>query len=571
MKSAIGCLVDDNLYDIAIELISDTLSNYSKFLYKEDFTLLYSLFNSPWAQERYERLVGGDFDFDSLQFGHFMIAFGDATVQDLAQRVDEDPHCRQFLSALVGLLDAEGHIVNQDKIFVPALEFWQTYLETMIDETYSSEDTEHPSWFPTATSYLMQVVHNCWRKMQFPPLSEFNSWDSVDRTGFKDARRDVSDFVENLYIITGIQILSVFIDRAEQSIRSRNWVELEASLECLAKFPDCIAEHLQRDFYLDRVFSPTLFELFSVRNAQIPTRMMQAFLHLVSGYADYFATHTENLPQALNLAFAVISSSALSQTASEMIIQLCADCRTILIPELGAFLLQYSNMSHSSLSPRAKQAVFQSIASIIQAIPDEESQVAPLEQLLSYVEAEIEQCFRMFSVEVAPNDTVTVPANISDMDWKAAYGLCISALRCLEGVARGLQSPMDHPIDLEKEVTTFWIDGPGSAIQQRIIVIMTRSYDLFHNQGEFVETCCHVFRAGFVERSGGFAFPPEIVTQFLTRSNINTPRLGLYISTSCSLLSSTRSGARVDQVIDTLVKWITHLLQKLHGKSFRPF
>lgn len=554
-KSAIMSLIDDNLYEISIELVSDILGNYSKFLHKEDFTLLYSLFNSPWAQERYQRLISGDFDFDSLQFGQFMIAFGDATVQDLTKKVDTNPQCRQFLSALVGLLGAEGYIVNEDKIFVPALEFWQTYLETMIDETYSAEDMKQPSWFPTATTYLMQAVHNCWRKMQFPPAAEFSSWDSVDRTGFKDARRDVSDLVENLYIISGIPILSLFIDLAQQAMNSGNWAELEASLTCLANFPDSIAEHPERDAYLERVFSPALFEIFSSSVTEIPTRAMQAFLTLVKGYADYFATHTENLPRALNLAFSAIGSPALAQTASELIVQLCGDCRTILIPELGAFLQQFSNMAHSSLDSRVKQATVQSIASIIQAIPDEESQVAPLEQLLHFIEVDIEQCLRIFSF-----------ASPTEADTKTALELGVTALNCLVGVAKGLQVPVDHPVDLEKEETTFWVDGKGSVVQQRIMAMMNSLYDSFRNQSEIVEACCHVFRAGFVERSGGFAFPPHIVAQFLMQADIQTPRIGLVISTACSLLSSTKGGARVDDIIDALLKWITHLLQTLGGK-----
>ena len=567
-KSAIMCLVDESLYEIAIELVSDVLSNYSKFLHKEDFTLLYSLFNSPWAQERYQRLIGGDFDFDSLQFGQFMIAFGDATVQDLAQKVDIDPQCRQFLSALVGLLDAEGYPVNEDKIFVPALEFWQTFVETMIDFTYSAEDTAHPSWFTTATAHIMQAVHNCWRKMQFPPSAEFNSWDSVDRTGFKDARRDVADLVENLYIITGIPILSVFIDLAQQSMSTGNWVELEASLDCLANFPDCISEHPERDAYLDRVFSPALFELFSAPITEISPRALQAFLVLVRGYAGWFATHTDNLPRALNLAFSAISSPALAKSASEMIVQLCGDCRTILIPELGAFLQQFGNMAHSSLDSRVKEATIESIASIIQAIPDEESQAAPLEQLLYFIEVDIEQCLRLLSssAEVASYTASVNPSGISGNDYKTASGLGVTALRCLEGVAKGFQVPTDHPVDLEKKITTFWVAGKGSVVQQRIIAMITRIYDAFRNQGDIVEAFCCVYRAGFVERSGPFVFPPSIVAQFLMKADFQSPRLGLVISTACSLLSSSKSVGGADEVIDALVKWITHLLQTLGGK-----
>ena len=569
-KSAIMCLVDESLYEISIELISDVLGNYSKFLRKEDFTLLYSLFNSPWAQQRYQRLVGGDFDFDSLQFGQLMIAFGDATVQDLAQKVDSDSQCRQFLSALVGLLAAEGYAVNEDKIFVPALEFWQTFLETMIDFTYSTDDMTHPWWFPTATAHVMQAVQNCWRKMQFPPPAEFNSWDSVDRTGFKDARRDVADLVENLYIITGIPILTVFIELAQQSMNKGNWVELEASLSCLANFTDCIWEHPERDVYLDRVFSPALFQLFSAPITEIPHRALQAFLVLVQGYAGYFAAHTQHLPKALNLAFSAISSPALAKPASEMIVQLCGDCRVILIPELGAFLQQFNNMAHASLDSRVKEATIQSIASIIQAIPDEESQVETLEQLLYFIEADINRSLGLLSSASSSGTTTDAttmdPSSVSGSNYRIASALGVTALKCLEAIAKGLQVPRDDPVDLEKEVTTFWIEGKGSVIQQRVVAMMTRLYEAFRNQSDVVEACCCVYRAGFVEQSGPFVFQPGLVAQFLMKADFHSPRLGLVISTACSLLSSSKSGPRVDDVIDTLVKWITHLLQTLGGK-----
>ena len=257
-----------------------------------------------------------------------------------------------------------------------------------------------------------------------------------------------------------------------------------------------------------------------------------------------------------------------------MIVQLCGDCRTILIPELDAFLQQYSSMTHSSLDSRVKQATIQSIASIVQAMPDEESQIVPLEQLLYFIEVDIEQCLRIFSfrsfTEADSISVSTTSAGVSEIDYQTASGLGVTALRCLEGVAKGLQVPMDYPVDLEKEVSTFWIDGKGSVIQQRIMTMTTRVFNAFRTQSEIVEVCCHVFRAGFVERSGCFSFPPYVVAQFLMQADIQFPRLGLLISTACSLLSSAKSGARVDEVIDALVKWITHLLQTLGGRLGGP-
>src|SRR5438045_2075613 len=108
----------DDMYCVSIELFSDVLANYSKFLNEEDFQLLFTLLNSSWSVERYGRLVQGDFDSDSLLYGQLMLAFGDAKVQDLAR--DIDAASQQFLTALVGLLAAKGLAVGEDKIFVQA-------------------------------------------------------------------------------------------------------------------------------------------------------------------------------------------------------------------------------------------------------------------------------------------------------------------------------------------------------------------------------------------------------------------------------------------------------------------
>jgi hypothetical protein len=229
------CLVDDNLYETAAELFTEVLENYSKFLRKQDFTLLYSIFGSPWAQQRYERLVQGDYDFDSVQFGLFMLAFGDATVGDLIKQVESDTQSQQLLGALCGLLGAEGFAVHEDKIFVPALEFWSTLVETMLDFTYSQSGAR-PSWVDGSIQYVLQAIHKCWQKLQFPPPDVFRSWDSVDRISFKDARRDLGDILENVYLLTGIQILDVFIDLSGRSINTGNWIELEASLYCIAVY-----------------------------------------------------------------------------------------------------------------------------------------------------------------------------------------------------------------------------------------------------------------------------------------------------------------------------------------------
>lgn len=563
------CLADNDLYEITIELFSDVLGNYSRFLSKEDMALLYSLFNSPWAQERYERLVSGDYEFDSMQFGLFMLAFGDATVVDLAQKAGDDLQCQQFLAALCGLLGAEGLIVNEDKIFVPALEFWNTFVETLIDFTYTEDGINRPSWFQEARRIVVLAIKTCWRKIQFPPPQEFSSWDSVDKTGFKDARRDVLDLLQQFYLIEGIPLLEVFIDLSEQSIESRNWTELEASLYCLTSFADCTTGNEHRDDYLSRIFGPSVFTLFINSRTDIPIRTMQSFLSLIQHYPDYFRRKADNLPNALNIAFGALHFPALAKTASRTIVDLCSDCRNILVPELGAFLQQLSSMNLNSVEGSVKEGVMEGIASIIQAIESKNAQTAPLAQLLSFIDVDVEQCLLLLSSASSPG---LDPSFGVSVNYAAASEVGLAALRCLEGVAKGLRVPADRPVDLEKdaEKSPFWISGEGSVIQQRILSTMNRIFDVLNNSGEIVEACCWVFRRGFGEQEPGpFVFSADIVARFLVQSSSQTPRIGLVIGTACSLMSSHKSSDRIDEAVDILLIWLTRLLQDLRGKTFK--
>lgn len=564
---AIMCLVDDSLYETTAELFSDVLENYSKFLRKQDFDLLSSIFGSQWAQQRYERLIQGDYDFDSVQFGLFMLAFGDATVGDLIRQAENDPQSEQLLSALCGLLGAEGFAVHEDKIFVPTIEFWSTLVETMLDYTYS-QPGESPSWLEGSMRYVLQAIHKCWKKLQFPPPNIFRSWDSADRISFKDARRDLGDILENVYLITGIQVLDVFIDLSRQSINTGNWTELEASLYCISRCTDCLTNDSKSDDYLQKVFEPSLFSVLANPPSEVPVQTMKTFLALFSDYADYFARHTDVLPTALNIAFGAIGSQPLAKSASSAIVKLCSECRSVLIPELSAFIQHLSNTTHASIASNVKEGILQGIASIIQALPTDESKIAPLDQLLHIVEADIHECLRFIS-NATSSDLPTSDNLENSSNYATAAELGHTALSGLASIAKGMQTPSDKPVNLEEKIAShFWDSGEGSAIQQRILSVIARTHDALRSRGEIVEAVCYVFQNGFVElEPGPFVFPVRSVAQFLIKCGPSTPQLGTVIKTSCSLITSHRSSEPIDEVIDALLNWVTQLLQNLGGKS----
>jgi hypothetical protein len=563
------CLADENLYEITMELLADVLSTYCKFFSEEDFQTLYALFNSPWAQERYQRLVEGDYDFDSIQFGLFTLAFGDATLQDLATRTE--PQFQQFLTALGGLLGAEGYPVHEDKIFVPALEFWNAFVENMIDSIWT-EDEETVPENTVARMHVTQAIERCWRKIQFPPPEIFNSWDSVDRIGFKDVRRDFSDLLQQFYLITKIPILDMFIILANKAAESRSWEELEASLFCLACFSDTIGDTEPRDDYLDKVFTAQIFSLFSNAPEEIPVRTMQSFLLLVDGYADYFEQNTTYLPSVLNIVFGTLGSSALSYKASRTIQKLCSDCRKLLVPELNSFIRQYQSLNaNSSVDKHAKEAIMEGIASLIQAIPFDKLKLEPLDELLNFIETDVEECFRLVSSQASVGNTSSLdyhPSVLLSAD-SPALQLGVGALKSIIGIGRGLQTPHDTPIYVgeDEERSPFWTSGEGSRIQTRISSMVNRIFDVLGAHGDIVDAACHVWRQGFRElEPGAFVVPAAMTVHFLLKANINTPRLGCVIGTACSFVTSHKSDDESVEVFGSLVQWISHILQQQEGE-----
>jgi hypothetical protein len=84
------------------------------------------------------------------------------------------------------------------------------------------------------------------------------------------------------------------------------------------------------------------------------------------------------------------------------------------------------------------------IAAIIQALPDEELKLNPLEQLLSFVDADIEHSLELAALE-PPNGHVA-PVAINQPGTKDATEFGLMALKCLEGIARGIQIPDDKPV-----------------------------------------------------------------------------------------------------------------------------
>lgn len=554
------------MYEVTADLFTDILGNYVKFLKDEDLLALSQLLTSEWSQERYTRLIQGDYEFDSMQYGQLLIAFGDATVQDLAH--NDDSTSQQILSALEGLLHSDGYAVAEDPIFVPALEYWSTFIEYMTDSLYSEEESEFferqgvPSsvkpWFPRARAYVMRVVEHCWSKIQFPPHEVFASWDSVDRAGFADARKDVADLLVSSYTLTGSPLFSLFVTMSLNALSRQEWPQLEASLFCIGTLSYAVDDDPAYDTMLEGIFGSPLFAVLANPAVATPARVQQTTLTMIAQYDRYFQSHSNHLGAALTFLFRALASNLLAITASKSIHSLCSSCRQVLTTELNAFLQQYSALiAAGSINGLIKERIVGAIAAIIQALPQDQDRLEPLTTLLSSIQSDVAK-----SLSLASGGLV-----------EDAEACGLEALRCLTSIAKGLQAPSDLPVDLDAAEDSsaagqYWTAGDGSAIQRQTQTIVKQLTSTFPRNGDIIEAACSVFRAGFVETvPGPFVFHPDSVVAFLLQFGFHTPRLGVVISTGGALVSSCASEAsgKYDTSLGSLATWTCSILQGLSG------
>ncbi|KAI1638832.1 armadillo-type protein [Biscogniauxia mediterranea] len=579
LQPTINGLLCDELYEPSIELLTDILGDWPDFLTPDQFNSLYSLFESQWSQERYQNLLQGDSDFDAIQFGLFMLAFGAARMNDMMD--GKDDRAQSFLAGLAGLLTAQGHPVAEDKIFVPALEFWSAFVEHLVDNLYA-ESSDNLPWDKPPLSQVMQVVSYSWQKIQYPMIDVYNSWDSAERAGFGDARKDVADFLQSVYTISGLPLVSLFVDLILQALSSSAWAGLEAASFCLGALSDCVPEGGSCDDILNKVFGSSLFALLHQGHSVVPVRARQTCLYLIERYSDYFGRHSEFLPAALNLLFSAVGDRHLALPSSKSIYTLCSSCRGPLTSEVDAFLEQYSSLRNGTeLDSVAEERVVGAIASIIQSIPDKVRKAESFRRLLMLIGIDVDNCLRLRSLGegalVDPNDTVinrafditqrpTGPVTAHDVSLQ----LAIRALRCLCSIAKGFQAPVD--LDSDESNGEEPLDPDLDQVQADIMGILIQFRNLFSSNVEVVDVICTILRAGFSETDPGpFVFPPQVVTEFITGDWQN--RIATVVNTASVFVTSLSSGKHKQYIapaISRLLPWVVGLLHQLPEPENEP-
>ena len=555
-QPALRCILQGEMFEPTAELFTDILANYPAFLKAEDFQTLFLFFQSRWSQHRLDRLKSGDFEPETLQFARFLLAFGDAALQDLAHNPNSN-QSRHVITMLHALLDCEGYAVAEDEVCSLALEFWTSFVEFMVDSTFTEEEQEL-SWFDPAREDVLQALQECWRKVRIPDVPITSTWDSDMKKGFKDFRKDVADLLQSSYPLVGVTVLKRFVDLALVSLRELAWDNFEAALFYVTALSDCVTKAQAEEEVLESLFRSSEFISCLRIEANVPEKARQTLVNLLDHYALNFQNHSEYLPAALRFLFLCLESEPLAMSASKSIASLCSSCRRALTPELSAFIQHYEGfVAAGSVESILKERVLGAIASIVQALASEKGQAQALGKLLLFVHRDAYACIQ----------------HAARQELAEAEEAGATTLRCLTSMGRGMQDPNDIVIDLDSDMpnSLFWEQGEGAAIKDQVVRLIEEVFGATSYSGTVIEAACNVFKTGFAEsKPGPFVFSAQITTQFLLRSRISTPRLGQILATACALASShtSDSSTRIDSEASALLAHVFGIVEQIQGKSY---
>ncbi|KAM7199107.1 Armadillo-type fold [Naviculisporaceae sp. PSN 640] len=628
VEPALLCLGSPELLNGAAEFFSDILTNYSSFFTPSHYQALFTMLTSPWAEGQYSQLVHGkSHEEDGIAFGMLLLAYGEAKVVELMKSTDQN--AQNFLSKLVGLLAADGFAVAEDHIFVPALEFWSSFAETMVDLVYTETDEEAAppgvaSWKTYADEHIRNVVINCWRKIQWPPLDQFHEWDSSERMGFSDARKDVADLLQSVFPRMGKALVGYLVSAYQSSIKSQSWVEIEASMYCLSALSDSISEDEDSDVMLGQVFDAAFFKMMTagtnsgVEGDLAPYRLKQTGVQLIDRYKEYFVRNSHHLFEALNLLFRSVNDPILGSASARAFSSLCLSSAPKLVGQADTLVGEYKVLRenrHMPLDPLAEEKVILGITGIIQAIPKGNDQRLEIFwSLYSLLKGDFERAINLKedASQLNLDDpnywrgvVVEAISNPSHSNWMMrnndrlqqykqiaasqaeggasediALQIAIRSLRCLSSMAKGMQDNVENSVDVDaRAVSPVETKGADKLIliQRDIISTMAQLRRTFPSSGEVADCVYNIYRAGFSETDPGpFVFPPDSVVDFFVvqrgENSINgdpaimkTPRLGGLLSTACSFIGSLHGtpDSIVRPQLARLLPWVISLLQEM--------
>jgi len=452
------------------------------------------------------------------------------------------------------LTTCSGYAVIEDKIVIEALEFWNAFVEFVVDAEF--EDDGPRTWLDYARGQIAQAFQELWIKVRYPPAQEYGALDSDKQREFRQFRADVADLLVSAYPVLRGALTEAIARGCLDALSRQSWLEVEASLFSLNAIS--IGEQETEDHILVELFGSQLYTELKNSDSSIPARTRRTAVDLLGQYAEFFERQTAYLPAALDFLFASLQSAALAQQAAKSIASLCSSCRTFLAFQLANFIEAYQRfLTWPTADQSTKEKVMSGIAAIVQALPSHVDQAHWLTTLLQFVDHDIQDAATKFAKGELEESQVSA----------------LAAMSCLLGMAKAFQAPDDTYIEENSSnghSLDFWRSGPGTVVQDHICQTIRMVMQLFDQSpqplelhGEVLEVICSVFKSGFTESiPGPFVLQAKVIVDFFATVHANTPRLETILSMACSFIRSHSipSAPRVDTEAGLLLQHLSQII-----------
>lgn len=539
------------MFDDTAEVLIHILLSFDTFFTPSDHLSLSAFLSSPLAKSHFLTFKGSVYGEGTNTYARLICAYGEAAAHDLAREC-EQLRSKQVLDTLVDLLGGDADAITDEKYYSQCLGFWSNFTEFLVESNAGAGDNV-PRWMERAKAYVSRVIRACWWKVRIPQPGVCLTWGRLERDSFNEVRSDIKDFLQQSYALLGPDMFNEFVLLALEALTNHAWPHLEATLYCLNALSESISNGDSVDEPLSKIFGSSLFADLTSSTTIPPALCTQTAVSLINNYTSFFERHSDYLPSMLNFLFESVKSPMTAHVAAKAIHASCMACRKALVSQLGAFLHQYEMiLTWQGVEAITKERVIGAIAAIVQAVPSEEERLDRLDNLLDFVERDVQASVNLLEE--------------GRHEESQAHGVC--ALRCLVNIGKAFQVPDDVVIDLEANVqpSTLWAQGTrNSMTQEQIVRLMDIVIKSRSSDSHVMEAACKILRTGYKEVAPGpFVFPPSVTEYFVLLGTLKTARLDYMLSTAGRLLSTYKNTQTVE-LNHAAVFFLNHVIDLINA------
>lgn len=199
---------DEDMFSVACDLIIDIVTSNQRFLAENDVNAIrQALTNDQWGLVRFKDVIDGGLDSDAIAFSRLVISYAEFRIDDLLK----NPTIREneiIMQMMHGLLTCPGYPVAEDEYCTQTFEFWDSFIERLLD--FTAEESFPDALVNIATAHAFQAVEEFWHKIRFPPSTVATTWNKETKEGFMSFRKDVADFMETAFPLFSSNMVEKF-------------------------------------------------------------------------------------------------------------------------------------------------------------------------------------------------------------------------------------------------------------------------------------------------------------------------------------------------------------------------